>query len=156
MVQSRIPHLSRRERQIMDVLFRRGRATAAEVHADLPNAPSYSAVRATLRILEEKGQVRHEQAGLEQVGAVDPPEDPRVANARLRGEGLPALRRHPGLQQCLGGGDARREQFRGVHLADPLDVNDVWHGPHPSCSAVRLLAGVPPARGRRPHPRLGR
>jgi len=62
-VQSRLPHLSRRERQIMDVLFRRGRATAAEVHAGLPNPPSYSAVRATLRILEEKGQVRHEQDG---------------------------------------------------------------------------------------------
>jgi len=62
-VQSRLPHLSRRERQIMDVLFRRGSATAAEVHAGLPNPPSYSAVRATLRILEEKGQVRHEQDG---------------------------------------------------------------------------------------------
>jgi BlaI family penicillinase repressor len=62
-VHRRIPHLSRRERQIMDVLYKRGRATAAEVLAGLPNAPSYSAVRATLRILEEKGQVRHEQEG---------------------------------------------------------------------------------------------
>jgi predicted transcriptional regulator len=50
---------SRRERQIMDVLFRLGRATAAEVQAELPDAPSYSAVRAHLRTLEEKGQVRH-------------------------------------------------------------------------------------------------
>lgn len=55
--------LSNRERQIMDVLYRERRATAAEVHALLPEPPSYSAVRATLRILEEKGQVRHEEEG---------------------------------------------------------------------------------------------
>jgi BlaI family penicillinase repressor len=53
--------LSRRERQIMDVIYRRGRATAGEVQADLPLAPSYSAVRALLRVLEEKGLLRHEQ-----------------------------------------------------------------------------------------------
>jgi BlaI family penicillinase repressor len=53
--------LSRRERQIMDVLYRQGRATAAEVRAGMPDAPSYSAVRATLRILEEKGAARHEE-----------------------------------------------------------------------------------------------
>lgn len=52
--------LSRRERQIMDVLYRRKSATAAEVRAGMPDPPSYSAVRATLRILEEKGAVRHE------------------------------------------------------------------------------------------------
>ena len=51
--------LSRRERQIMDVLHRRGRATAAEVRADLADPPSYSAVRTLLRILEEKGHARH-------------------------------------------------------------------------------------------------
>lgn len=56
-------HLSRRERQIMDVLYRRGHATAAEVHQDLPNRPSYSAVRAMLRTLEEKGHLRHEPEG---------------------------------------------------------------------------------------------
>ena len=55
--------LSRRERQIMDVIYRRGRATAAEVLEDLPDPPSYSAVRALLRLLEEKGHVRHEQDG---------------------------------------------------------------------------------------------
>lgn len=55
--------LSNRERQIMDVLYRLGRATAAEVMQELPDPPSYSAVRATLRILEEKGQVRHEEEG---------------------------------------------------------------------------------------------
>jgi predicted transcriptional regulator len=55
--------LSRRERQIMDVLFRVGRATAAEVLDGLPDAPSYSAVRALLRILERKGHIRHEAEG---------------------------------------------------------------------------------------------
>ena len=55
--------LSRRERQIMDLLFRSGKATAAEVLDGLPDAPSYSAVRALLRILETKGHVRHEEDG---------------------------------------------------------------------------------------------
>ena len=57
------PELSRRERQIMNVVHRLGRATAAEVLEQLPDPPSYSAVRAMLRILEEKGQVSHEQDG---------------------------------------------------------------------------------------------
>lgn len=59
------PHvdLSRRERQIIDILYAQGRATAAEVLSALPDPPSYSAVRAMLRILEEKGHVRHEQDG---------------------------------------------------------------------------------------------
>ena len=59
------PHhdLSRRERQIVDILYTQGQATAAEVQAALPDPPSYSAVRAMLRILEEKGHVRHEQDG---------------------------------------------------------------------------------------------
>src|SRR4029450_5242887 len=56
--------LARRERQIMDILFRRGRATAAEVMEDLPGEPSYSTVRTQLRVLEEKGHVRHEVDGL--------------------------------------------------------------------------------------------
>lgn len=56
--------LSRRERQIMDVLYRVGPATVAEVRAALPDAPGYSAVRALLRILEEKGHLKHrEKAG---------------------------------------------------------------------------------------------
>jgi predicted transcriptional regulator len=55
--------LSRRERQIIDVLYRRGRATAAEVMADLPGHPSYSTVRTQLRVLEAKGHVRHEDDG---------------------------------------------------------------------------------------------
>lgn len=56
-------HLSRRERQIMDVIFARGEATAAEVQAGLPDAPSYSAVRALLRILEDKGFLLHREDG---------------------------------------------------------------------------------------------
>ncbi|KKK86597.1 hypothetical protein LCGC14_2761630 [marine sediment metagenome] len=55
--------LSRRERQIMDIIYRRGRAFVWEVHQDIPNPPSYSAVRAMMRILEEKGYLRHEKAG---------------------------------------------------------------------------------------------
>lgn len=55
--------LSRRERQIMDFLFRVGRATAAEVHRGIPDPPGYSAVRATLRILGDKGHVRHVEEG---------------------------------------------------------------------------------------------
>ena len=55
--------LSRRERQIMDVIYGRGQATAAEVLEGLPDPPSYSAVRAMLRVLEEKGHLRHEQQG---------------------------------------------------------------------------------------------
>src|SRR5215510_4267988 len=56
-------HLSRRERQIMDVLHAKQLATAAEVRVALPDPPSYSAVRALLRILEEKGYARHREEG---------------------------------------------------------------------------------------------
>ena len=59
--------LTRRERQIMDILFRRGRATAAEVMDELPGQPSSSTVRTQLRVLEEKGHVRHEEEGLRYV-----------------------------------------------------------------------------------------
>ena len=59
--------LSRRERQIMDVLHRKGQASAADIEAALPDAPSYSAVRAHLRTLEEKGHVRHETEQLRYV-----------------------------------------------------------------------------------------
>src|SRR5436190_15215062 len=59
--------LSRRERQIMDILYRRGRATANEVMADLTGDPSYSTVRTQLRVLEAKGHVRHDEEGLHYV-----------------------------------------------------------------------------------------
>ena len=55
--------LSRRERQIIDILYRRGRATAAEVMEEMPADTTYSTVRTQLRVLEEKGHVRHEQDG---------------------------------------------------------------------------------------------
>jgi BlaI family transcriptional regulator, penicillinase repressor len=56
-------NLGRRERQIMDVLYRHGQATAAQVLEALPDPPSYSSVRGMLRLLEEKGLVRHEWDG---------------------------------------------------------------------------------------------
>ena len=55
--------LSRRERQIMDAIFSKGEATAADVVEAIPDAPSYSTVRALLRILEEKGHLRHREDG---------------------------------------------------------------------------------------------
>ena len=58
-----VMHLSRRERQIMDIVYRLERATAAEVMERLPDPPSYSAVRAMLRILEEKDHLKHSQDG---------------------------------------------------------------------------------------------
>jgi predicted transcriptional regulator len=74
--------LTRRERQIMDVLFRRGRATAAEVMEDLPGSPSYSTVRTQLRVLEEKGYARHEEEGIRYVY-------------------MPAVRRHTARKSAL-------------------------------------------------------
>ena len=59
--------LSRRERQIMDILYRLGRATANEVMAELPGEPNYSTVRTQLRVLVNKGHVRHEEQGLRYV-----------------------------------------------------------------------------------------
>ena len=59
--------LGRRERQIMDVVYRRGKASVTEVRTDLPDPPSYSAVRAMLGLLEDKGYLRHEQQGLKYV-----------------------------------------------------------------------------------------
>ena len=59
--------LGRRERQIMDVIYRRGQASVSEVRGDLPDPPSYSAVRAMLGLLEDKGYLRHRQHGLKYV-----------------------------------------------------------------------------------------
>lgn len=56
-------HLSRRERQIMEILYEIGRASAADIRERMPDPPSYSAVRAMLRILEDKGHIRHDQDG---------------------------------------------------------------------------------------------
>jgi BlaI family penicillinase repressor len=59
--------LSRRERQIMDILYQSGHATVSEVRSALPDPPSYSAVRAMLRVLEGKGHIRHEEESLRYV-----------------------------------------------------------------------------------------
>jgi BlaI family transcriptional regulator, penicillinase repressor len=59
--------LSRREREIMDILYQRGKSSASEVRQAMPSAPGYSAVRAMLRVLEEKGHIRHQAEGLRYV-----------------------------------------------------------------------------------------
>ena len=59
--------LGRRERQILETVYRLGRASVGQVQAELPDPPSYSAVRAMLNLLEEKGHLRHEQDGLKYV-----------------------------------------------------------------------------------------
>src|ERR1700693_2081096 len=74
--------LSRRERQILDILYSRGKATAAEILAELPDPPSYSAARALLRILEQKGQIRHESDGPRYVFL------PRVSRQKARATAL--------------------------------------------------------------------
>lgn len=81
------PQLSRRERQIMEIVYRKGNATAAEVHAEMPDRPSYSAVRALLRVLEGKGHLRHRQEGPRYVYSPTVPRDRarRTALQRLVG-----------------------------------------------------------------------
>jgi BlaI family transcriptional regulator, penicillinase repressor len=74
--------LSRRERQVMDVLIARGRASVTEIQAAIPDPPGYSAVRATLRIMEEKGYIRHEQQGASYVYL------PKIAPERARRSAL--------------------------------------------------------------------
>jgi BlaI family penicillinase repressor len=59
----KIQQLSRREREMMNIIFARGRATASEVMEAMAEAPSYSAVRATLRVLEQKGHLKHQHDG---------------------------------------------------------------------------------------------
>ena len=58
-----LSRLSRREREIMDIVFQMGRASAADVHERIPSPPSYSAIRATMRILEDKGLLKHDYDG---------------------------------------------------------------------------------------------
>jgi BlaI family transcriptional regulator, penicillinase repressor len=74
--------LSRRERQIMEVLIARGRASVTEIQTAIPDPPGYSAVRATLRIMEEKGHIRHEQQGASYVYL------PKVGPARAKRSAL--------------------------------------------------------------------
>jgi predicted transcriptional regulator len=75
--------LSRRERQIMDILYQLQRASVADVLARLPDQPSYSTVRAQLRVLEQKGHVRHEEHGLRYVFAPVVPRE-KVRQSALR------------------------------------------------------------------------
>lgn len=79
--------LSRRERQIMEIVYRKGSATGAEVHAEMADRPSYSAVRALLRVLEEKGHLRHREDGPRYVYSPTVPRDRarRTALHRLVG-----------------------------------------------------------------------
>ncbi|HTA47150.1 MAG TPA: BlaI/MecI/CopY family transcriptional regulator [Bryobacteraceae bacterium] len=77
--------LGRRERQIVEVLYRLGNATVAEVLANLPDPPSYSAVRAMLNLLEEKGHVRHKRDGMRYIYA------PAIAPAKARQSALRQL-----------------------------------------------------------------
>jgi predicted transcriptional regulator len=77
--------LGRRERQIVEALYRLGRASVAEVLADLPDPPSYSAVRGMLTLLEEKGYVRHKRDGMRYVYT------PAIAPAKARQSALRQL-----------------------------------------------------------------
>jgi predicted transcriptional regulator len=76
--------LSRRERQIMEIVYERGRVAAAEVRERMPDPPSYSAVRAMLRILEDKGHLRHEQDGPRYVFLPTVPREEASENALRR------------------------------------------------------------------------
>jgi len=70
--------LSRRERQVMNIIYARGYATAAEIHEALPDPPTFSATRAVIRTLEEKGHIMHEEQGLRYIyRPVVPPEKAR-------------------------------------------------------------------------------
>ncbi|MDB4888191.1 MAG: Penicillinase repressor [Gemmatimonadetes bacterium] len=78
-----LDQLGRRERQIMEIIYKRGRANAAEVLADVPDAPTYTSIRGMLRLLESKGYLRHEQDGPRYV--YFPTADPdRVSKSALR------------------------------------------------------------------------
>jgi predicted transcriptional regulator len=102
--------LSKRERQIMDVLFQQGEATAADVRARMPEPPSYTAVRTMLRILEEKRFVNHRQEGRRYVY--------RPCRS-TRSEGRSALQRV--LRVFFGGS---LEQALAAHLSDPNSQPD--------------------------------
>jgi predicted transcriptional regulator len=111
------PPLSRRERQIMDLLYAAGRATAAEIVERLPDPPTYSTVRTLLKVLESKGHIRHEQDGARYVYLPVVPRD-RAARRAMRnlvrtffdgapGEAVIAL-----LDDA--GGELRREELQRI------------------------------------------
>jgi predicted transcriptional regulator len=81
----KVDQLSRREREMMNIIFARGRATATEVMGGMAEPPSYSAVRATLRILEQKGHLKHQHDGTRYVYI------PTVSREKLRNSALDQL-----------------------------------------------------------------
>jgi predicted transcriptional regulator len=81
----KIQQLSRREREMMNIIFAKGRATASEVMEEMPEPPSYSAVRATLRVLEQKGHLKHQHDGTRYVYI------PTVNREKARGSALDQL-----------------------------------------------------------------
>ena len=111
--------LTRRERQIMDILFRRGRATAAEVMEELSGEPTSSTVRTQLRVLEDKGHVRHDEEGLRYVYM------PAVARTAARKSALRHLvdtffdgSAENVVAALLGGGGARVSEEELQRIAD--------------------------------------
>jgi predicted transcriptional regulator len=115
--------LSRRERQILDILYRRGRATVTDVLADLPDPPSDSAARALLRILEQKGHVKREEVGTRRY--VFWPAHPRDSAARA------ALKR---VLSTFFDGSAEKA------VVTLLDVSDSKLSPQELDRLVRLIA----------------
>ncbi len=115
------PDLSRRERQIMDILFARGRATGQEIQVALPDKPNYSSVRTILRVLERKGFVVHVEEGLRYVY------EPTIARESASRSALAA--HHPDIFRRIGegssGGAARsgRISFErtGIERTGPSD-----------------------------------
>jgi predicted transcriptional regulator len=103
--------LSRRERQIMEVIYARGRSTAAEVREHLPDPPSYSAVRAMLRILEDKGHLVHENDGPRYVFLPTTPRE-QARETALRG-----------LVQTFFGGSPENAVAALLDLDDELDAD---------------------------------
>ena len=103
--------LTRRESQMMEILYRRGRATAAEVLADLPDPPSYSSVRKLLEILEEKGYATHQQDGPRYVYF------PAVAASEARQSALEQMVR-TFFQGSIGGAVAALLELQGPKLTD--------------------------------------
>jgi BlaI family transcriptional regulator, penicillinase repressor len=113
--------LSRRERQIIDILYRRGRATAAEVMDDLPGDSSYSTVRTQLRVLEEKGHVRHEQDGQRYVYS---PAVPRGTVRRSALKHLVETFYEGSVEQAVAallGGDARLSEPELERIAELIE-----------------------------------
>lgn len=106
--------LGKRERQIMDVIYRLGRATVAEVRAGLADPPTYSAVRGMLRFLEEKGQLRHVQEGMKYVYL------PTVAPSKARRSALQRL-----VRTFFGG--STREAVAALLDEKRLDAADLDH-----------------------------